>query len=123
MTDYGKFLISNLYKNNIGEFRMTNILKSLAGLRNSLKQEFKFFPDECCREAAKRATEFGLDETFGLFIDENGIGHDHNWNKKGGKIYDITAGQFPGTFPDIVVLNEDSQEAASRYVEGVYLMI
>ena len=99
------------------------ILTKLKILKETLKKEFKFFPSKTFREASDRAAKLGLDKTYGLFIDDNGIGNDHDWNKKDGRIYDITAKQFSKNLPEIYVVNEDSEEAKSRYIEGVYLMI
>jgi len=98
------------------------ILIELSNLRKEMQREFKCFPKECCREASHRAVKLGFEETFGLFIDNQGLGNDHHWNKKDGKIFDITANQFCEDLPEIYVLDENSEEAKSRYIEGVYLM-
>jgi len=95
---------------------------NLIDLRNNLKKEFKFFPTECCRIASERVAKLGYKKTFGLFIDDDGLGNDHHWNKRDGKIYDITASQFSNKLPEILILNENSKEAKARYVEGVYFM-
>jgi len=100
-----------------------NLIKKLLDLKNELKCEFKDFPRGCCREAVKRASDFGLEETFGLFIDDYGIGHNHHWSRKNGKIYDITAFQFTDKLLEVYILDENSSEVDERYAEGVYLMI
>jgi len=100
-----------------------DLIKQLLNLKNELKYEFRDFPRNCCMEAVKRASDFGLEETFGLFIDDYGIGHNHHWSRKNGKIYDITAFQFGNKFPEVYVLDENSSEAEKHYEEGIYLMI
>lgn len=99
------------------------ILTELSNLRKEMQKEFKEFPKGYCRESSTRAIRFGLEQTCGLFIDDDGVGHDHHWSKKDGKIYDITAIQFSDKLPEIYVLYENSDEAKSRYYEGIYLMI
>ena len=100
-----------------------NLVEKLKNLRDVMKKEFKSFPHKCCREAVRRGCNLGLEETFGLFIDDGGLGNNHHWNKKDGRIYEITARQFSDSLPEIYILDENSEEAKARYVEGTYLMI
>ncbi len=95
-----------------------DILEQLKDLRKKLEGEFKGFPSGCCLITSERVSKLGLEEKFGLFIDDNGIGNGHHWNEKDGKIYDLTANQFSNDLPEILILNKDSKEA-ERYVEGV----
>ncbi len=99
--------------------------QQLKALRNSLSQRYNGFPFEYCRishEAVK--DKFGFERTFGLFIDNNGIGHGHHWNlTPSGEIVDITASQFDEHLPEVYVLDNNSLEAQKHYLEGVYYMI
>jgi hypothetical protein len=103
---------------------MKNITKSLLDLRRKLEKRFSFFPSDCCRVSSQEIEEkFRFKQTFGLFIDKNGIGHGHHWNlDSDGNIEDITANQFDKLLPDVYLLKRDSSEA-EKYVEGAYYMI
>lgn len=99
-------------------------INELLGLRQRMQADFKCFPHECCRESARRGRlELGLEETYGQFIDDNGLGNNHHWNKKDGFIIDITADQFCASLPPVYIIPENSPEAQARYYEGVYLML
>ena len=73
-------------------------------------------------ETGRRGEKLGLEVEYGLFVDEEGFGHNHCWFKKNGMIYDITADQFSGNLPRILMLKTDSKEASKRYLEGVFYM-
>ena len=98
-------------------------IESISALRRELKKRFSFFPSECCKTSSQQIEErFGFKQTFGLFIDKNGIGHGHHWNIDSNRnIIDITAGQFDRLLPDVYFLKRNSPEA-EKYVEGVYYM-
>lgn len=98
-----------------------DLVKELTSLREKLEEEFEDFPEGYCRKTSEIAEELGLERTLGIFIDNSGIAHNHWWNKKDGKIYDLTADQFSKEIPKIYILDEDSSEAKSRYREGVML--
>ena len=98
-------------------------ISDLESIRDLLSSEYKCYPLQCCNLASSQLAGFGFEIMAGLFVDSNGIGHNHSWNVRDGKIYDITADQFCSEFPSVYVLPVDSLEAQIHYVEGVYFMI
>lgn len=73
----------------------TKTIEQLSVIRENLSKGFKFFPLDCCWISSQK-----VKETLG-------------------EIIDITARQFDERLPDVYVLDGNSQEAQSHYLEGV----
>jgi len=89
----------------------------------SMQSEFPSFPSGCCQTTSQRVErQFGYKQVFGLFVDDDGIGHNHHWNESATRIKDLTAYQF-GEFPRVYILKKNSPEAQKRYIPGACFMI
>jgi len=103
----------------------TQTIQQLQELRASLSRKHGGFPLDYCRISSDAVNSaFGFKTTFGLFIDNQGIGHGHHWNlTPQGQVVDITATQFEREIPNVYVVDNDSLEVQKHYLEGVYYMI
>ena len=106
-------------------------LDTLLGIRSSLEARFSDFPKRCCNAASDRIyRELGFEYDSGLFVDGNDLGNNHAWSMTPAGLYvphkrlivDLTADQFDGNFPPILVLVEGSKEAKKHYWSGVAFM-
>jgi hypothetical protein len=97
----------------------SKILEKLIEIRERLKKENKKFPKHLCGLASSEVfDELGFDIFEGGFMDNGKIKAIHYWNvTPENEIVDLTAGQF-GDFPDVYVINKDSEKAKKYYCGG-----
>ncbi len=101
-------------------FYKMDLIDKLTKLREKMETDFEGFPEGYCMKASEIvAEELKMKKARGIFVDDHGISHVHAWNKKDGKIYDLTADQFSGKFPKIYIIEENSDDAKSTYREGI----
>ncbi|MFP4111508.1 MAG: hypothetical protein ACLFPQ_02225 [Candidatus Woesearchaeota archaeon] len=80
-----------------------DLIDRLYEIRESLKEQYNYFPYNCCYISAETIKEqLGLELIHGFYI-KDGFGYEHCWNydPKTDTFIDITATQFDSQNPAI----------------------
>ena len=102
--------------NELPEWQQLEVLHLLA---LSCNQQYRGFPKGCCAAVAAKVEELlEMPRKSGLFIDDHGLGHPHDWNidPRSSRVVDLTACQFEPTFREVYFADAADN---TRYLEGV----